>query len=111
MSVTEYQVISVKDTDATGLTSRVTTLIAAGWQPTGPLGFANGQLHQALIKGTPVGSGGSGEDYVLPAAGVAIGGVKLAAAQVDTVAADLAALKVDFNALLAKLRTSGALHT
>lgn len=32
-----------------------------------------------------------------------------AAAQVDTVAADLAAMKVDFNALLAKLRTAGVL--
>jgi hypothetical protein len=32
-----------------------------------------------------------------------------AAAQVDTVAVDLAALKVDFNALLAKLRTAGVL--
>jgi len=32
-----------------------------------------------------------------------------AAAQADTTAADLAALKVDFNALLAKLRTAGIL--
>jgi outer membrane murein-binding lipoprotein Lpp len=32
-----------------------------------------------------------------------------AAAQVDTVAADLAALKVDFNALLAKLRAAGVM--
>lgn len=32
---------------------------------------------------------------------------KRAAAQVDTTAADLAALKVDFNALLAKFRTAG----
>lgn len=32
-----------------------------------------------------------------------------AAAQADTVAADLAALKVDFNALLAKLRTAGVI--
>lgn len=35
--------------------------------------------------------------------------VKKMPAQADTVAADLAALKVDFNALLAKLRTAGAL--
>lgn len=34
-----------------------------------------------------------------------------AAAQADTTAADLAALKVDFNALLAKLRTAGVLLT
>ncbi len=32
-----------------------------------------------------------------------------AAAQADTTAVDLAALKVDFNALLAKLRTAGVL--
>jgi hypothetical protein len=35
--------------------------------------------------------------------------VKKAAAQADTTAADLAALKVDFNALLAKLRTAGVI--
>lgn len=35
------------------------------------------------------------------------GPMKKAAAQADTVAADLAALKVDFNALLAKLRAAG----
>lgn len=35
--------------------------------------------------------------------------VKTAAAQADTTAADLAALKVDFNALLAKLRTAGVI--
>lgn len=37
------------------------------------------------------------------------GVVKQAAAQADTTAVDLAALKVDFNALLAKLRTAGIL--
>jgi hypothetical protein len=41
--------------------------------------------------------------------GTAAGTVKKAAAQVDTVAADLAALKVDFNLLLAKLRTAGVI--
>lgn len=39
------------------------------------------------------------------------GGVLQQTAQADTVAADLAALKVDFNALLAKLRTAGVLAT
>ena len=34
-----------------------------------------------------------------------------AAAQVDSVAADVATLKTDFNALLAKLRTAGLLAT
>lgn len=37
------------------------------------------------------------------------GTVKKAAAQADTTAADLAALKVDFNLLLAKLRTAGVI--
>ena len=37
------------------------------------------------------------------------GGVLHQTAQADTTAADLAALKVDFNALLAKLRTAGVL--
>lgn len=37
------------------------------------------------------------------------GGVLQQTAQADTVAADLAALKVDFNALLAKLRSAGVL--
>lgn len=41
--------------------------------------------------------------------GTAAGTVKKQAAQVDTVAVDLAALKVDFNALLAKLRAAGVL--
>jgi len=41
--------------------------------------------------------------------GSAAGTVKKAAAQSDTVAADLAALKVDFNLLLAKLRTAGVI--
>lgn len=35
--------------------------------------------------------------------------IKKQAAQADTVAADLAALKVDFNALLAKLRLAGVI--
>ena len=43
--------------------------------------------------------------------GTAASTVKKAAAQPDTVAADLAALKVDFNALLAKLRTAGVIAT
>lgn len=41
--------------------------------------------------------------------GSAASTVKKQAAQADTVAADLAALKVDFNALLAKLRLAGVI--
>ena len=48
--------------------------------------------------------------YTLPGAGAeAIGGVKAAAAQADSAAADLPGLVADFNALLAKLRASGAI--
>jgi len=41
--------------------------------------------------------------------GTAVTPLKKQAAQTDTTAADLAALKVDFNALLAKLRLAGVI--
>ena len=48
--------------------------------------------------------------YTLPGAGAeAIGGVKAAAAQADSTAADVPALVADFNALLAKLRAAGVI--
>lgn len=48
------------------------------------------------------------EDYVLPAAAAAeLGGVKLAENQVDSAASTIAALKDEFNALLAKLKAAG----
>ena len=48
------------------------------------------------------------EDYVLPAAAAdALGGVKLAANQVDSTASTIAALNIEFNALLAKLKAAG----
>lgn len=48
--------------------------------------------------------------YTLPGAGAeAIGGVKAAAAQADSAAEDVPGLVADFNALLAKLRASGAI--
>ena len=48
------------------------------------------------------------EDYVLPAATAdALGGVKLAANQVDSAASTIAGLNVEFNALLAKLKAAG----
>lgn len=43
--------------------------------------------------------------------GTAASTVKKAPAQADTTAADLAALKVDFNALLAKLRSAGVISS
>lgn len=47
-----------------------------------------------------------------PAASTTTAGVvKQAAAQANTAAADVAGLVTDFNALLAKLRTAGILHS
>ena len=48
------------------------------------------------------------EDYVLPASAAdALGGVKLAANQADSTASTIAALNIEFNALLAKLKAAG----
>ena len=48
------------------------------------------------------------DPYELPAATAdALGGVKVAASQVDSTAATIADLKADFNVLLAKLRSAG----
>ncbi len=49
--------------------------------------------------------------YTLPAAGEALGGVLQMPVQADSVAADVAGVVTDFNALLAKLRTAGILAT
>ena len=50
--------------------------------------------------------------YTLPAATTdALGGVKMAVAQTDSTAEDVAGLLTDFNALLAKLRTAGIIDT
>lgn len=46
---------------------------------------------------------------LINADGTAAGTVKKQAAQADTTAVDLAALKVDFNLLLAKLRLAGVI--
>ncbi|MDD2429937.1 MAG: head fiber protein [Eubacteriales bacterium] len=48
------------------------------------------------------------ESYVLPeAAAESFGGVKLAANQLDSTASTIAALNIEFNALLAKLKAAG----
>ena len=48
------------------------------------------------------------EDYVLPtAAADTLGGVKLAANQVDSAASTIAGLNIEFNALLVKLKAAG----
>lgn len=45
----------------------------------------------------------------VPATTAVVGGVKAATVQANSVAADVPALVVDFNALLAKLKVSGAM--
>ena len=48
------------------------------------------------------------EDYVLPAAAAeTLGGVQLAANQVDSAASTIAGLNIEFNALLVKLKAAG----
>lgn len=51
---------------------------------------------------------GGSDSYVLPAATEsALGGVKKAQTQADSVASDVSTLVSDFNALLAKLKAAG----
>ena len=86
-------------------------------------------LEGAEVENFPGGGGGSGSSYTLPpATSSTLGGVKIgsglsvtaegvlsadsvtpAAAQADSAATTIAALKEDFNALLAALRTAGLL--
>ena len=86
-------------------------------------------LPGAVIEGLDGNGGGSGTAYTLPAAtastlgGIKVGsglsiteegvlsadGITAAAAQADSEASTIAALKSDFNALLAALRTAGLL--
>ena len=85
-------------------------------------------LEGAVVENFPGESGGGGGSYTLPTASAStLGGVKVgsgltitdgvlsadgvtpAAAQADSTATTIAALKEDFNALLAALRTAGLL--
>ena len=88
-------------------------------------------LPGAVVEGLDGGGGGGGESYTLPAATAStLGGIKVgsglsitaegvlsadgitpAAAQADSEASTIAALKSDFNDLLAALRTAGLLAT
>lgn len=59
------------------------------------------------VKIEDIVAGGS-DSYVLPAATEsALGGVKKAQTQADSVASDVSTLVSDFNALLAKLKAAG----
>ena len=86
-------------------------------------------LPGAVVEGLDGGGGGGGNGYTLPTATTStLGGIKVgsglsitaegvlsadgitpAAAQADSEATTIAALKTDFNALLAALRTAGLL--
>ena len=53
---------------------------------------------------------GGGDSYVLPAAtATSLGGVKLVANQVNSTSTTIAALKEDFNTLLAALKAAGVM--
>ena len=62
---------------------------------------ANANPHQTVMRIALTHPDGTGDVSLL----------KKQAAQADTTAADLAALKVDFNALLAKLRLAGVISS
>jgi hypothetical protein len=66
---------------------------------------------QAIVTagGTMSKSQTTAEIALYDSTGAAVTPLKKQAAQVDTTAADLAALKVDFNLLLAKLRLAGVI--
>lgn len=100
-------------------------IVEDGGEVTGVTGVSSAATAAALggIKAANKGAGDTVEvkidpatsklytpPYTLPGAGAeAIGGVKAAAAQADSTAADLPGLVADFNALLAKLRAAGTL--
>jgi len=112
MALTGYIVVVART--AGDLNTQCLALAASSYIPLGPpaLDLVNQQFAQAMVIGDVAGGPGSGTDYTLPVAGVAIGGVKIAAAVEDSTvddAADIADLVASFNELLAKLRTSGAL--
>lgn len=109
MSYTDYKV--VVGANAEDLSDQVADAIADGYQPLGQplLQWGSFNLAQAVVKGTADGGGGGGS-YTLPkATAAALGGVKLAGHQAASTATDTAGLVTDFNALLTKLQTSGAM--
>lgn len=110
MANTGYQILKYTVDQADALATAVAGLAATGWLPQGGAAIDNGHLYQTLVKGDIAGVAGTGDVYILPAATTsAIGGVKAAVVQADSAAAVLATLVTDFNALLAKLKTSGAM--
>lgn len=64
---------------------------------------------RAVVAATGLSSNAGMEPIALVNADGTSATIQKQAAQADTTAADLAALKVDFNALLAKLRSAGIL--
>lgn len=108
MANTGYQILKYTTDQADALATKVAALAATGWLPQGGATIDNGHIYQTMIKGDVGGAAGTGDVYTLPAATTgAIGGVKEAAHQADSSAADIAAMVVDFNALLAKMQAAG----
>jgi hypothetical protein len=97
MSVTAFQIVSKAGSDTTGFNTAVAAAIADNWQPLGAPFFNTGLICLGMIKGA-VDSNTGLTPAIVPAVALA-----------DSVAADVATLKTDFNTLLARLRTSGAL--
>lgn len=97
MSITNFKIITLTTGDSETLQTKVNQAIADGWQPHGPLVVAHMLLHQPMVKGTADGGGG--------------GGLSQAGAVPDSTASDVAGVVVDFNGLLASLRTAGLVAT
>ena len=76
-----------------------------------PASTAPAALAAAAAVGVSTTYARSDHVHAIPAAsnGTLRGSVLRAAAQADTTAVDIAAMRVDFNLLLAKLRTSGVI--
>lgn len=107
MPYTDY--VAVIGAGPDDLAMQVQASITDGFQPYGPpvQTWGSFNLVQMMVKGE---NDGGGSEYTLPAASAsALGGVKLATAQADSVATDAAGIVEDFNTLLAGLRASGVM--
>lgn len=95
-------------------TGQFTTVSASGGSITADQITDATTVGKSVIRATDAAAArtaiGAGTPYVLPAATTSVnGGVKMAAAQANTAATDVAGLVTDINALLAKLRAAGLL--
>ena len=130
MAYTDYSAVQARN--STDLILFVNAAIADGWQPLGtPSPAGDGSMVQALVKGTPSGGGGSGSvsssditdasavgidvltaiDASAARAAIGAGTSSIVAGAAVADATDEASAVTQLNALLASLRTSGALGT